>query len=301
MTSIKYTVYCCAALTLVTTSFAQDFEPKYIGGYPTEETAAAMFEEYDYQAAVQFYIWGYAYLNGLGVEKGLERAGGDKRSFYVFDKRIQPQHIVMTANSEVVYTWTRAIDLTKGPVVVVVPPRSRGHFFDLGMRAYQDTGDLGPDQGRGGRYLLVASDYEGEIPEGYFVVRPEYSNQIFFLWRTFPRAEGGLEKAVEATKNAKWYYLSEAGSPPANGRVLVGDAPFTQEWPMDEKAFAWLAEVFNKDKVPASGLAHMGNMRRLGLVPSGRSWLIADKTLSISSKSRAALAQTTYWIWIPKA
>ncbi len=28
------------------TTTAQDFEPEYIGGYPTEETAAAMFEEY---------------------------------------------------------------------------------------------------------------------------------------------------------------------------------------------------------------------------------------------------------------
>ena len=27
---------------------AQDFEPNYIGGYPTEETAERMFEEYDY-------------------------------------------------------------------------------------------------------------------------------------------------------------------------------------------------------------------------------------------------------------
>ena len=29
---------------------ARDFEPKYIGGYPTEETAERMFEEYDYQS-----------------------------------------------------------------------------------------------------------------------------------------------------------------------------------------------------------------------------------------------------------
>ncbi len=40
-----------------TTTIAQDFEPKYVAGYPTKETVEAMFEEYDYQAAVQFYIW----------------------------------------------------------------------------------------------------------------------------------------------------------------------------------------------------------------------------------------------------
>ncbi len=32
-------------------TIAQDFEPKYVGGYPTNETVEAMFEEYDYKAA----------------------------------------------------------------------------------------------------------------------------------------------------------------------------------------------------------------------------------------------------------
>ena len=50
---------------------AQDFAPQYVGGYPTEETAKAAFDEYDYQAATQFYIWGYAYLNSLGYELSL--------------------------------------------------------------------------------------------------------------------------------------------------------------------------------------------------------------------------------------
>ena len=61
--------------------------------------------------------------------------GGDERSFYTFNNRVQPQHIMMTANSEVIYTWSRFIDLSKGPVVFEVPPRSRGHFYDMGMRA----------------------------------------------------------------------------------------------------------------------------------------------------------------------
>jgi hypothetical protein len=244
---------------------SQNFEPKYIGGYPTEETAEAMFEEYDYQAAVQFYVWGYAYLNSLGLEKGLANLGGDERSFYIFDKRIQPQHNIMTANAEVIYTMTRFIDLSKGPVVLEVPPRARGHFFDIGMRAYVDIGDVGPDKGQGGKYLAVSSDYEGEIPEGYFVVRSEYSDRIMLLFRTFPASEGSDDAAVELAKQAKWYYLSEADNPAKNSIVLTGDRPFSQEWPRDEEAFEWLSEAFNMDKVPDSGLAHMGNMRILGI------------------------------------
>jgi hypothetical protein len=267
-----------------------------------------MFEEYDYQAAVQFYVWAYAYLNGLGLDKGLAKMGGDGRSFTIFDKRIQPQHILMTANTEVIYHWSRLVDLSKGPVVFEVPARARGHFFDMGMRAYVDIGDVGPDKGKGGKYLAVAADYKGEIPKGYFEVRSKYSNQLFFGFRTFPGSEGSDEAAVERGKQVKWYYLSEAANPPKNTSVLVGNRPFSQEWPRDEKAFAWLAEAFNRDKVPASGLAHMGNMRRLGLVkgkqfaPDKRARAIlkrAAKTaeamvLSMSLRNRLHESNTLY-------
>jgi hypothetical protein len=243
-----------------------DKEIRYEGGYPTVETAAAMFDEYDFQAATRFYVWAYAYLNSLGMEKGFAKLGGDERSFYVFDRKIQPQHVVMTANTDVVYVWTRLVDLSKGPVVFEVPPRARGHFYDIGMRAYVDMGDVGPDKGEGGKYLAVAFDYDGEIPDGYFEVRSEYSNLLTFGHRTFPMAEGSVRAAAELTKLAKWYYLSEADDPPENTRVLIGDRPYSQDWPRDEEAFVWLAEAFTRDRVPPSGLAHLGNMRRLGLV-----------------------------------
>jgi len=43
------------------------------------------------EAATQFYIWAYAYLNGLSFEKGLAAMGGDERWVYIWDKRMQPQ------------------------------------------------------------------------------------------------------------------------------------------------------------------------------------------------------------------
>ena len=222
---------------------AQDFEPQYIGGYPTEETAERMFEEYDYQAAVQFYVWAYAYLNNLGMEKGLAKMGGDERSFYIFDKRVQPQHVLMTGNSEVVYIWPRFVDLSKGPVVFEIPPRTRGHFWDMGTRAYSDIGDVGPDKSKGGKYLIVNADYDGKIPKDYFVVRVKYSNRVTLGMRTFLAAEGGVEGAVKLAKQTKWYYLSEVKNPPKNTYVMIGDRPFSQDWPRDERAFEWLAAL----------------------------------------------------------
>lgn len=254
----------CLALA---TSFAsaQDFTPVYEGGYPTAETAQAAFDEYDYQAATQFYIWAYAYLNSLGFEKGLARLGGDERTVYIFDQRIQPQQTVITPNDEVVYFWTRMIDLSEGPVVVEVPPRARGHIWDMGMRAYSDIGDVGPDGGAGGKFLLYSTDYDGELPDGYFNVEFLHSNMATVLFRTFPEAEGSLEAAADLAATARWYYLSEADSPPETPVFRIGEMEFSQEWPRDAEAFEWLSEAFNMDKVPDSGLAHMGNMRRLGI------------------------------------
>ena len=240
-------------------------EPQYIGGYPTEDTARAAFEEYDYQAATQFYVWGYAYLNSLGYEKGLQRLGGDERTIYLFDRRIQPQQGLITPNDEVVYVVTPYIDLSKGPIVYEVPSRTRGHLWDLGMRAYTDFGDIGPDGGKGGEYLIYSTDFEGEIPEGYHQVPIEHSHLVSPAVRAFPATEGSLDAAVEHGATVRWSYLSEASDPPQNPIFLIGERPYSQEWPKDIEAFEWLAEAFNRDKVPAAGLAHMGNMRRLGI------------------------------------
>ena len=46
MQSIKHIICCCAALALLVAGCAtteQAFEPQYIGGYPTKETAERMF------------------------------------------------------------------------------------------------------------------------------------------------------------------------------------------------------------------------------------------------------------------
>ena len=280
----------------------QNFEPQYIGGYPTEETAKAAFDEYDYQAACQFYVWGYAYLNSLGFEKGLKRlGGGNERSFYIFDRRIQPNQGVITPNDEVVYVWSRIIDLSRGPVVFEVPPRVRGHFWDLGMRAYEDVGDVGPDGGKGGQYVAMSADYDGPVPAGHFPVRVAHSDWVSFVFRAFPATEGSLKAAVDHAQTARWHYLEEASAPPVNSMVLIGDRDFSQEWPRDTRAFEWLAEVFTMDRVPASGLAHMGNMRRLGFTkgqpfqPDARARRILERAAKTAEAMVLSMAFRNRW------
>jgi hypothetical protein len=81
------------------------------------------------------------------------------------------------------------------------------------MHYITDVGFVGPDQGKGGRYLFVRADYEGPIPDGYFVIRtPSNRNLLFF--RFF--IEGGnVDAAVEsARRDFNIYPLALAGEAP---------------------------------------------------------------------------------------
>ena len=45
-----------------------------------------------------------------------------------------------------------------------------------------DVGLPGPDHGKGGKYLVLPPDYQGEIPEGYFTYRSG-TYGLFVFWR----------------------------------------------------------------------------------------------------------------------
>ncbi len=175
--------FCFVALAVTTTVFAQDFE--FEAGYPEPDTSIALYDEMDYQRAVQAYIWATPLLNSMGFRAGLGRYGVNETNgkFLVFEQSLNPNQIVMTANQTTPYFWTLLDLKTNGPMVAVIPPGEiLGGFVDFWHRAIGDYGPVGPDRGKGGKYLILPPGYEGEIPEGYFIVRPT-SNLTWFFGR----------------------------------------------------------------------------------------------------------------------
>ena len=98
MRSIKHFCLTLAALTLATTAIAQDF--KFEAGYPTPAASQALYDEMDYQRAVQAYIWATPMLNSMGFRAGIGAYGVNEKNgkFIVFEQSLNPQQIAMTAN-----------------------------------------------------------------------------------------------------------------------------------------------------------------------------------------------------------
>ena len=52
------------------------------------------------------------------------------------------------------------------------PPNVLGILDDHWFRWVGDYGNAGPDKGQGGKFLILPPGYTGEVPKGYFVMRP---------------------------------------------------------------------------------------------------------------------------------
>ena len=126
---------------------------------------------------------GFPPNKGIGITESL----ADARSLF------------LTPNTTVVYVWF-CVDIKDGPMVVQVPPNVLGMIDDAYFRYVTDLGNVGPDKGKGGKYLLVPPGYTGTLPnEGYFVQKPRTYNNLFII-RSFVQ-DGDVAAAVKNVKD----------------------------------------------------------------------------------------------------
>jgi hypothetical protein len=99
----------------------------------------------------------------------------------IWKDRMDSRAWIPTPNGDVIYSLT-FLDLKEaGPLVVAAPPNVIGMFTDLFQRTITDVGAIGPDRARGGLYLLLPPDYDGEIPQGYFTFKSKTYNVMLFV------------------------------------------------------------------------------------------------------------------------
>ena len=134
---------------------------------------------------------------------------------------------------------TAWLELTDEPMVIETPPNVLGFIDDAWFHYVVDFGNVGPDKGKGGKFLILPPNYKGEIPEGYFVARTNtYGNWV--IWRGF-KHDNSTERAINETQaKFKIYPLSQKDNQPAMVFKNVSDKPQCTIHSMD---YAFWAEV----------------------------------------------------------
>ena len=143
----------------------------FFGGFPDKESADKLYDNLDFQRAVQAYLLALPVVNQASNRDNILTLGPANKTVPIWETMVDSRTVELTANDNTPYTWFW-IDLRDGPIVVEAPPKVLGLADDMWYRWVGDIGLTGPDKGKGGKYLFLPPGYKGDVPSGYFVMRP---------------------------------------------------------------------------------------------------------------------------------
>jgi hypothetical protein len=194
----------------VKTDLLGDLE--FFDGMPSESTVKKTYDFLDLSRGVEAFLNGMPATSIYAMLEGLKQAGLEPGDLGITEDLLDARGLLLTAQSTTPYALAE-IDLKNGPVVVEIPGPVLGTLDDAFFRFVSDVGLTGPDQGKGGKYLFIGPDYEGDIPEGYFVAKST-TYRHWLLMRVFVK-DGDLKGSTKELKEGfRCYPLAQANKPP---------------------------------------------------------------------------------------
>jgi len=177
-------------------------------GMPSKDTIDKVYDNLDFTHAFEAFVNTLQGVSIRALHKGLLSAGVKDNEVIVFSELMDAKSLFLTANADTVYA-IGMLDLTKGPMVLEVPPKALGAIDDYWFRWVIDIGLPGSDRGEGGKYLVLPPGYDGPLPSGFNIARARTSLVIWFA-RSF--LENNDPKPVaEAIRRFTKVYPYEAG------------------------------------------------------------------------------------------
>jgi len=193
------------AVTLTNQSLAQSSDYVFKGGFPTPATVKKAYDDADLARAIEAYKCFWPSVSILDTGDG-NAAAGTVPNKVALVLHGRPEQIVFTPNSDTPYAGGN-FDLSSGPIVVELPPGPLISVVnDLHQRWVMDMGLPGPDEGKGGKHVILPPGYKGAAPAGYYSGTAT-TNRVVVLFRAIPPA-GDDAKAVALLKTIKVYPLN---------------------------------------------------------------------------------------------
>jgi hypothetical protein len=264
------------------------------GGCPDEDTTDKLFDNLDFQRAVQAYLLGLPPVNQLANRQAIRSIGLDNVTVPIWEQMVDSRTVELTANNNTPYTWFW-LDLRNGPLVLEAPPMVLGLFNDMWYRWVADVGITGSDRGRGGKYLLLPPGYKGEVPEGYHVVRPA-TFSVWIAWRTFLKDGDPKPGVDEVKKLTKIYPLSQADNPPKLNFVNMSGKTFCMVGPGDDRFWEMLNQVVQEEPTDSIDPTTLGFWAAVGIqkgkpfAPDARMKKILAEAAKVGDATARAIA-----------
>ena len=232
-------------------------------GVPDEATTELLYDNLDFQRGVQAFLNSIQIASMSAMRKGLLSFGPANKTAVLFESLMDSKALWLTPNTTSVYmaSW---LELSDEPMVIETPPNVLGFIDNHWFNYVTDFGNVGRDRGQGGKLLILPPNYEGDVPDGYYVSRTKtYGN--WCIWRGF-QVDGSPTPAIEMTKKVfRIYPLSQKENPPEMTFVNVSGKSHSTIHRMDFDFFHEIDTVVQAEPTDGQNPEILGQLAAIGI------------------------------------
>lgn len=246
----------------------------FFDGFPSEETARKVYDQLDYQRAIEAVLMTTPGASLVAFREGTRKFGPDNSTGILWT-RMDSEVLLLTPNTTVIYVFAW-LDTRDGPIVVEAPPNVLSFIDDFWFRYVTDIGKAGPDKGKGGKYLLLPPDHKGATPDGYFSSKsPTYGN-----WLVMRGSD------LDEIRQLKIYPLAKADNPPAFNLVNVEMKAFNTLHATDFSYFEEINKLIQEEHNEAQDPEILGLLASIG-IEKGKPFSPDDRMKKILTEAAA--------------
>ena len=277
---------------------------EYRDGAPTPETFARVKDDLLYVRGVDVFMNAFSGASAYAIREGFHSIGAEDNTVVIFSELMDANSIFLTANADTIYNLA-VLDLTKGPLVVEVPPNQLGTLNDMWFGWIIDIGGPGPDRGQGGKYLILPPGYDGPLPDSGFFVGHSKTNHVLYAVRAFLDNNNPKPVVAEIKKTLKIYPYTPGGygtsiATALGGSVMLAPNPpipatkfidasgksFNTVPPNDFSYFEMLDKLVQMEPATSFDVELMGQLAAIG-IDKGKPFQPDEKTRKILTDAAA--------------
>lgn len=197
---------------------------EFTDGAPTAATLQKVYDSLDFVRGVDAFTNSFRGASAYAIRKGFLGIGAEDNSIVIFSELMDSHSLFLTANADTIYTLA-VLDLSKGPLVVEVPPKQLGTINDMWFSWIIDVGLPGPDRGEGGRYLLIPPGYDGPLPDSGFHVGRSRTLRVLYAVRAFLEKNDPKPTVARIKETLKIYPYTAGAFGTSIATALGGKVP----------------------------------------------------------------------------
>ncbi len=252
---------------------------------PSRASIATVFDELDYHSATQAYLWSLPLVSYAQWQTQHRDVFGATNFDIVHYVTYRDRLGLITANATTPYILNFISLGETGPLVIELPAGpTAGGVSDFWQREVAVMGEMGPDKGQGGKYLIVPPGQDAPADtDGFFVVRSTGMN-VMFGFRTLDPDPVRSQALVDGVKI---YPFDQRDNPPATRIVSPEERPWTGDQPRGIDYWVRLHDIYQSEIVDERDRFFLAILKNLG-IEKDKPFTPDDRLTTILTQATAA-------------